>query len=213
MDPVALTTIMSSAAFGRVVKLLADRVAGRVEPESMEDQDTQSALVLELDDHSLLRLKEAVARLEGSDSEPLGAGLDRADPEVVVGGVALATDAQAVFDAVRRRIGVTFRVALAITVVLAALLVAGILGALGSAIAGNSGLALGGAGIALASLFGAYAYKPIDQLYAAVRKSQQLELANLMARQRLEECARQENPQERVRCGEQVWTDVMKALD
>jgi len=129
----------------------------------------------------------------------------------LAGGIALA-DSDKVFDRARERIELVFKIRLGISLIIAAVLVGTVIGAVVSFLYGNTSLGVAlGAGT-LADLIAAGIYKPLDKITQTLLDTQRLDMIHVMAKQQLSACL-DESPESRLECQRQTWSDVMAKLE
>ena len=139
----------------------------------------------------------------------------QADLESVkeLGALVLAVSPQAVFQDSRKRISLVFRINLAVSIALAVILLAGIGGAVFSALfLRNAVWSLVFGGISAADVIGAYIFKPLSAINAALVTATRLDALQLRLSQQLTQCAQHKNLEERILCQTKVWEAIQREL-
>jgi hypothetical protein len=129
------------------------------------------------------------------------------------GAFALAIGPQAVFQDARRRIGLVFRINLAVSIVLAIILLGGIGGSVFSAVfLKNSIWALALGGVSAADAIGVYVYKPLAAINEALIGATRLDALQLRLSEQLSQCAQHSDLEARIRCQTNVWDAIQHEL-
>jgi hypothetical protein len=113
-----------------------------------------------------------------------------------------------VLDRACRRAQLTYVWSVAALVAVSILAVASIAVSVALAVTGRSGYALGTGGLAFATLFGSYVYKPLDRLAKAGDTRTRLDLLVEWLRSSLKACA-EVLPANRLRCETKAWKDAL----
>ena len=126
--------------------------------------------------------------------------------------ITLAVTKQAVFQDARRRVELVFKVNLAIAIVLAIILLAGIGGAIFAAFFQQNAWATAFGGIAVADLIGVYVFKPLDAINSAMVASQRLDALSLRMHDQLKACDEYTSIKERIECQSAIWEKIQQEL-
>jgi hypothetical protein len=154
--------------------------------------------------------RKAVLKLSPEETEQR---LIDSAPPPEVGATLLAISPDAVFRDARKRIDLVFKLNLGLAIVLAAVLLGGIAGAVISAVFFEKTIwALAFGGISVGDVIGAYALKPLTAINAAVIATQRLETIHLRLSEQLKLCAEHANLDDRIRCQTTVWETIQKDL-
>jgi hypothetical protein len=133
--------------------------------------------------------------------------------EAEIGATALAISPDGTFANARRRSDRVFKLYLVITIALAVIFVASLLGALVSALVfGRAVLAIVFAGATLADVVAALIFQPLSVMKDALLSVQRLDLIHLRLQEQLKTCSEHETLEPRIRCQNQVWNVAMKEI-
>jgi hypothetical protein len=127
-------------------------------------------------------------------------------------GIALALEPDAVFADARRRVSFVFKLTVAISTVLAFLLLGGIAGAIIGALLGHAVWAAVFGAVSAADMLGVIVYRPLAQIDGAIVSAQRLDLLFLSTRERLRDCRRQSELKEQIACATRVWQEMHAQL-
>jgi hypothetical protein len=147
-----------------------------------------------------------------SHSEMLRAIEETIERRPPVMGAALVLDADAVFADARRRVSVVFKLTVAISTVLAFLLLGGIAGAIIGALAGQAVWTVVFGAASAADVLGVIIYKPLTQLNNAIVSAQRLDLLFLSTRERLRDCRGHSQVEQQIACATRVWREMHSGL-
>ncbi|MDQ3812649.1 MAG: hypothetical protein M3347_01705 [Armatimonadota bacterium] len=130
-----------------------------------------------------------------------------------IGGAALAISSDSVFRDARRRINLVFMFNLGLSIVLAVILLAGVAGAVASAVflKQNTWAAIFG-GVSAADLLGLYIFKPLVAVNSAIVAAQRMDLLHLRMYEQLKTCQGHEVLAERIACQTVVWKEIQEEL-
>lgn len=172
-----------------------------------EDLDVRAAEVadaLERPRPNVLELsREAI---EERAAKPSAEEMDR---RAKVGSLALAISPEQLFRDARRRIELVFRLNFGVALALAVILLAGIVGAIVSAVFLRQNIwVLAFGGITVADLIGVYAFKPLKAINGSLVATQRLDGIHLRLHKQLPECDQLETPAERIKCQTEVWKSI-----
>lgn len=120
----------------------------------------------------------------------------------------VVSGSDAVLDRACRRAQLTYVWSVAALVAVSLLAVASIVVSVVLAVTGRSGYALGTGGLAFATLFGSYVYKPLDRLAKAGDTRTRLDLLVEWLRASLKACA-EVPPAERPHCETAAWREAL----
>jgi hypothetical protein len=127
--------------------------------------------------------------------------------------LALAISPEAVFGDARKRIALVFKINLAVSIVLAAILLVGIGGAVYSAVFIQKAIwSLAFGGLSVADLIGVYVFKPLSAINAALIGATRLDTLQLRLNQQLSQCAGHDDLEARIRCQTAVWDVIQHEL-
>jgi hypothetical protein len=126
--------------------------------------------------------------------------------------VALTLDKDAVFRRARRRVEIAFSLQLAILVLLAVVLVAGLAGVILAGVQERLDVAAGSGGSSILGLVAVATLKPHAEIRKALADAQRLELVHEECRVRLDLCSRLRALREQIDCAASVWQTALHHL-
>ena len=226
LDAVSLTLIGSASkvAFEALRPLLAEKLKGKSSTArqkpiaganiSITDSDLNSDEVqrsLELVQQarepspSLLTISRKAA---SSDTD-----VELSPEQREIGALGLAISPQAVFTDARQRMGLVFKINLAVAIVLAVILLGGLAGSVYSAIFLHNNIwASVFGGVSAADVIGLLVFKPLTAINAALIGTQRLEMLQLRLSQQLDSCGQHSRLDERIKCQTAVWDTIQREL-
>jgi hypothetical protein len=235
LELVALTT-SAAAVVQKVLPQLTEYIRARVEREKKKPDTTAPITTAEA---TLEILSSEPKELEGLTPERIDAlrqqiekptdswryhtwaayrridreGLQDLDSAKNLGAFALAISPHAVFQDARRRTGLVFKINLAVSIVLAIILLGGIGGAVFSALFLKSTVwVLVFGGMSAADAIGVYAYKPLTAINDALVGTTRLDALQLRLSQQLFQCSQHQDLEDRIRCQTSVWEAIQHEL-
>src|SRR2546423_10277459 len=136
-----------------------------------------------------------------------------AAPDPEVSALALTISPNDVFHDARRRINQVFKLNLAVSIVLAVILLGGIAGSILSALVLHEGLwSIMFGGLSAGDLIGVYIFKPLQAAQSALISSQRLDMMHLMFNQQVQSCAQYKSLEDKISCQGKLWTRINDEL-
>lgn len=235
MDPSTIVTSMLLNSMASIAPTLRDLLKARRGTRDISIQMGEDVLELSslTPDKQTELIQALLKRIEASEASGTEAITDKLaslpakkydkgsplsslgrEPPKVPSSVAGATltFAPEVFADARRRIAVMFKINVALSAVLAVILLAAIIACVVFAFAGHSAWSLAFGGVSAADILGVYVLKPLSAISDTVVASQRLEVVHLRLQEQMRSCGDVDDVDRRIECQTQVWEAIQKEL-